>query len=164
MAPEVAPEEPSPHIDQLGFPALDPEGRFDLGDLLPRHDHALQIHEARDLDTQAVGPAAHLVELALDVLERDPGAELVVVENDLGLFPLTPGGLVRPARPADLQVPPGGERSVIVQLHGELGHQGRHLLAQVEIEAEVLDPQLVDAQVEPARILDHDRPARELYR
>ena len=104
------------------------------------------------------------VELPLDVLQRDARLDLVVVEDHLDVVPAAPGGLAGDARPADLQVAPRGEGPAVVQPLGELRHQRRHLLAQLRVEPELLDPEVVDLQVEPAGVLDDDRPVVEPHR
>ncbi len=93
-----------------------------------------------------------------------PGLELVVVEDDPHPVPPAPGGLVGDARPADLQIAPRGEGPAVVELLGELRHQRGHLLAQVGVEPDLLDPEVGDAQVEPAGVLHDDRPVVEPHR
>ena len=79
-------------------------------------------------------------------------------------LPLAPGGHARFARPADLEIAPGPERVAVVEPEGKLGHQRGHLLAQIEVEPDVLDVELVNGKVEPTAIFEEHCPAGKLDR
>ena len=50
------------------------------------------------------------------------------------------------ARPADLEVAPGPEGVPIVEPEGKLRHERWHLLAEIEVETNPFDPEVVDGQ------------------
>src|SRR5262249_41116666 len=147
-APEIATEEPALQVDQFGHSVLYPERRLDLGDLLTQEHHALQPDQALDPYPQPVGPTLDLPELTLDVFQWDARVDLVIVQHNASVVPGAPCGLVGDARPADPQVAPRREGPAVVQPVGELRHQRRHLLPQIGVEPEPLDPEFADTQVE----------------
>ena len=98
------------HAGQSSNPLLDGKRRFDLGDLLPQQADALELQEAFNLERHAVGARRYLIELPLNVLQRDSGLDRVAVEDDQHFLPFAPCGHAGFARPADLQVASGPER------------------------------------------------------
>ena len=70
----------------------------------------------------------------------------------------TPGSPVQP-----IWRSPRARKVAVVELERELGHQGRHLLAQVGVETDVLDLELVYGEVEPSGVFENDPPSRELH-
>ena len=80
------------------------------------------------------------------------------------MVPAAPGGLAGTPDQPIFRSPRAREGLAVVQPLGELRHQRRHLLAQLRVEPEPLDPEIIDLQVEPAGILDDDLPVIATHR
>ena len=123
-AHQLAPQQVARQVFQPGLPVLDVERRLQVGDLLTHQADAHELDDAVNLERPAVGPAAHVLELALDVLQRDARLEAVVVEHDQRPVPAAPRRLTDHALPANLQVAPRREGPAVVQAERRTGPSG----------------------------------------
>ena len=72
----------------------------------PRRLTLSRFERAVDLEVLAVEEPADVVDLPLDVLQRQVGLDRVAVEDHQGVVPAAPGGLADLARPAEAEVAP----------------------------------------------------------
>src|SRR5262245_8771304 len=86
------PKETAADAVELRDAVLDLERRFDPSDLLAQQADALELQDPLHLNRNTIRPTAHVIELPVDMLERDPSLDCVIVENDQRVLPLAPGG------------------------------------------------------------------------
>ena len=144
-------------------PFVDMERRLELSDLLAHETDAFQLQDPLNLEGHAVGPAAHVLELALDVLDRDRRPDRVVDEETLVFFHrhqarsrLSPDQPISRSPRARNGPPPSSRRA-------NWAIERWHLLAQIEVEADFLDPGVLHAEVELAASSEGGRFPRENF-
>ena len=86
----------------------------------PDETDAFQFQDPLNLECHAHWTIPHILELTLDVLQRDRGPDRVVVENDLDILPPAPGEIAFLARPADLEVAPCSKRTAAIEPEAQI--------------------------------------------
>ena len=95
------------------------------------------------------------------MFEGNASPDRIVVEDDTGVLPLTECRLSADARPADLKVSARSKGTAVIETQSKLCHQWRHFLAEIKVETNIFDPELLDVQIELAGVFEKDGAFRK---